>query len=221
MEPAVVDSRFRSRCAQNWVFLGLMYAMFYMARYNLSVADPYLLQAFGWTKVDLGILKSAGLITYGISVFLNGPLADRIGGKRAILIGAGALAGVGGQMIALVCLGQLHNALPAVVVLASLQFFINAGQSLIAGAASMDFVGKKAGATAAGFFDGMQYVAGSVVGFGMGSLLQKHGWGIWPYVVLPFAFIGCLLAASLWNTLPKRRSEPQASSNAMVARPSL
>src|SRR3954468_24427182 len=79
---------FRSRRIQNWVFLGLMYAMFYMARYNLSVADPYLLKAFGWTKEDLGILKSAGLITYGISVFLNGPLADRIGGKRAILIGA-------------------------------------------------------------------------------------------------------------------------------------
>src|SRR5436190_12608149 len=85
---AVVDDRFRSRRVQNWVFLGLMYAMFYMARYNLSVADPYLLKAFGWSKEDLGILKSAGLITYGISVFLNGPIADRIGGKKAILIGA-------------------------------------------------------------------------------------------------------------------------------------
>src|SRR5260370_41251900 len=83
-----MNARFRARRAQNWVFLGLMYAMFYMARYNLSVADPYLLKAFGWTKEDLGILKSAGLITYGISVFLNGPLADRIGGNPAILIGA-------------------------------------------------------------------------------------------------------------------------------------
>ena len=35
---AVVDDRFRRRRVQNWVFLGLMYAMFYMARYNLSVA---------------------------------------------------------------------------------------------------------------------------------------------------------------------------------------
>src|SRR6267378_3561367 len=87
-----MDARFRARRAQNWVFLGLMYAMFYMARYNLSVADPYLLKAFGWTKEDLGILKSAGLITYGISVFLNGPLADRIGGKRSILIGAAGSA---------------------------------------------------------------------------------------------------------------------------------
>src|SRR4051812_39693088 len=88
MHAAVIDENFKARRVQNWVFLGLMYAMFYMARYNLSVADPYLLKAFGWTKADLGILKSAGLITYGISVFLNGPIADRIGGKRAILIGA-------------------------------------------------------------------------------------------------------------------------------------
>ena len=27
------------------------------------------------------------LAVYGISVFLNGPLADRIGGKKALLIG--------------------------------------------------------------------------------------------------------------------------------------
>ena len=30
--------------------------------------------------------------TYGCAVFLNGPLADRIGGKRAILIGAAGAA---------------------------------------------------------------------------------------------------------------------------------
>src|SRR5438128_1436084 len=86
--PAVVDARFRRRRAQNWVFLGVMYAFFYMARYNLSVADPYLKEAFGWDLADFGILKSAGLITYGVSVFVNGPIADRIGGKKAILIGA-------------------------------------------------------------------------------------------------------------------------------------
>jgi MFS transporter, OPA family, glycerol-3-phosphate transporter len=444
----VVDEAFRRRRAQNWVFLGLMYAMFYMARYNLSVADPYLLKAFGWTKVDLGILKSAGLITYGISVFLNGPLADRIGGKRAILIGAGgsalcncifailgvhlaaggggrsaavalafvsaanfyfqsfgalsivkvnsawfsvherggfagifgimiqvgrllaffvgaqllaryawqsaffvpsvallvlfvldyflvadspADAGLGeydtgdesaedaarpvtlrfvlrkvfatpvawviagasfctgivrqgildqwsilyfkemyglapdarlvqvlqvwlipilsvcagliagfasdrifgarrgpvicmafiGQMLALVCLGQVHNAMPAVVVLASLQFFIQGGHSLIAGAASMDFGGKKAAATAAGFFDGMQYIAGGLLSLGLGRLLHERGWGIWPYVALPFAFIGSLLAASLWNTLPKRSVTAPPESAPLVARPSL
>jgi MFS transporter, OPA family, glycerol-3-phosphate transporter len=83
----------------------------------------------------------------------------------------------------------------------------------------MDFGGRKAAATAAGFFDGMQYIAGGVLSFGMGSLLQQHGWSIWPYVVLPFAFIGSLLAASLWNTLPKRSAAPEPAP--LVARPSL
>jgi len=429
--PAVVDDRFRRRRVQNWVFLGLMYAMFYMARYNLSVADPYLLKAFGWNKEDLGILKSAGLITYGISVFLNGPIADRIGGKKAILIGAvgsaisnivfailgrklqdegggrsaatalaivsavnyyfqsfgalsivkvnaawfnvrerGGFAGIFGIMIqigrmlpfvigaqllahlpwpwiffvsagallvmfvidyfliedspaqaglgeydtgdespedaakvvtltavlirffsqpvawiiagASFCTGivrqgivdqwstlyfkEVHNLLPnsavvqilnfplipvasvfaglaagftsdkvfgsrrgpvialafcgqlfalillwqvkapyaAAFVLAFLQLFINAGHSLIGGAASMDFGGRKAAATAAGLFDGMQYVAGSVVGYGMGRVLTKYGWSAWPLVVMPFAVIGAILAATLWNTLPRR-----------------
>ena len=438
MTAAVVDARFRARRVQNWVFLGLMYAMFYMARYNLSVADPYLLKAFGWTKEDLGILKSAGLITYGVSVFLNGPLADRIGGKRAILIGAagsccanvvfavlgwrlaaggggrgaavalafvcaanyyfqsfGALsivkvnaawfnvgergsfagifgimiqlgrllpfavgaqllahlpwpsvflvpagmlvllfvlntflvedsperAGLGefdtgdesaeeaarpatlgfvlrkvfatpvawviagasfctgivrqgildqwsvlyfkevhgllpnapvvqllqawlipalsvvagltagfasdrvfgarrgpviciafcGQIAALLLLGRMEAALPAALALAGLQFFVNAGHSLIGGAASMDFGGRKAAATAAGLFDGMQYVAGSVVGYGMGALLQRHGWSVWTWAVLPFAAIGATLAASLWNTLPRRSAQPAAA----------
>ncbi len=428
------DAQFRYRRIQNWFFLGLMYAMFYMARYNLTVADPYLLKAFGWSKTQLGILKSAGLLTYGVAVFFNGPLADRIGGKRAILIGAagaavfnvlfgilgtqfesalgpgqvalnavstlamlwafncyfqsfGALsivkinaawfnvrergrfagifgimiqfgrwlpfnvgafllatlpwrynffvpaamlvllfilnfflvqdspehAGLGdydtgdespedaakpasfgfilrkvfstpvcwviagasfctgivrqgivdqwstlyfkqvhhldpsasivkqtnglfipvaavlaglvagnvsdrifgarrgpvitlafcGQALLLVVLGHIEGPLAAGVTLASLMFCINAGHSLIGGAASMDFGGKKAAATAAGLFDGMQYIAGSAVGYGMGRVLDTYGWGAWTYAVLPFALIGAGLAAMLWNVLPK------------------
>lgn len=87
MDP-VAEARFRARRTQNWVFLGLMYAMFYMGRYNFSAVNALLAQKFGWTNTDLGRIISAGKITYGASVFLNGPIADRIGGKKAILIGA-------------------------------------------------------------------------------------------------------------------------------------
>ncbi|MFT3835779.1 MAG: MFS transporter [Myxococcaceae bacterium] len=82
------DERFKARRVQNWVFLGLMYAMFYMGRYNLSAVNALLADKFGWTNTDLGNIISAGKICYGLSVFFNGPIADRIGGKRAILIGA-------------------------------------------------------------------------------------------------------------------------------------
>jgi hypothetical protein len=56
----------------------------------------------------------------------------------------------------------------------------------------------------------MQYVAGSVVGYGMGTLLQRHGWVLWTWAVLPFAAFGAGLAGSLWNTLPKRGAVPSS-----------
>jgi OPA family glycerol-3-phosphate transporter-like MFS transporter len=79
---------FRKRRAQNWVFLGLMYGFFYMSRYNFSAISDAIGEKFGWTNAQYGSIVSAGVFVYGISVFLNGPLADKIGGKRAILIGS-------------------------------------------------------------------------------------------------------------------------------------
>ncbi|MFZ5434494.1 MAG: MFS transporter [Calditrichota bacterium] len=78
---------FRSRRAQNWVSLGLLYAAYYMARYNITIANPILRETFGWSKEQLGVILTAGFWTYAASVFLNGPIADRIGGRKAILIG--------------------------------------------------------------------------------------------------------------------------------------
>ena len=66
----------------------------------------------------------------------------------------------------------------------------------------MDFGGKKAAATAAGLFDGMQYIAGSVVGVGMGKLLDAYGWGIWQFAPIPFALVGAALMSRLWRALP-------------------
>ncbi|HEY4220398.1 MAG TPA: MFS transporter, partial [Myxococcota bacterium] len=82
------SAQFKARRAQNWVFLGLMYAMFYMGRYNFAAVNALLADHFGWSNANLGNVIFAGKLCYGISVFVNGPLADRIGGKRAILIGA-------------------------------------------------------------------------------------------------------------------------------------
>ena len=83
---------FRLRRFQNWFFLGLMYCFFYMSRYNFSAVQAAVAEAFGWSHSNYGSVISAGLLTYGCAVFLNGPLADRIGGKRAILIGAAGAA---------------------------------------------------------------------------------------------------------------------------------
>ena len=109
-----------------------------------------------------------------------------------------------GQLVALLALSQVSTPLMAAFVLAGLQLFVNAGHSLIGGAASMDFGGRKAAATAAGLFDGMQYVAGAIISYSMGRLLTKYGWQAWTLAVIPFALIGAGLAATLWNALPRR-----------------
>jgi hypothetical protein len=39
-------------------------------------------------KAQMGLIATFGFWTYGLSVMINGPLADRIGGRKAILIGS-------------------------------------------------------------------------------------------------------------------------------------
>jgi OPA family glycerol-3-phosphate transporter-like MFS transporter len=71
----------------NWLTLGITYSAMYMGRYNLSFANKALSDAFGWDKTQVGAIITAALTIYGISAFFNGPIADRIGGRKAMLIG--------------------------------------------------------------------------------------------------------------------------------------
>jgi OPA family glycerol-3-phosphate transporter-like MFS transporter len=418
---------FRRRRAVNWLTLGATYAAMYMGRYNLSFANKSLSDTFGWDKTQIGAIISAGLLIYGFSAMFNGPIADKIGGRRSMLIGAsgtvvfnflfglGAYLGVigtptfligyfatvwalnsyfqsfsalslikvnsgwfhvtergvfsaifgsmiqGGRalifwlcplilsvapwqwvffvpslIVALMallayrnvsngpedcgfpeldthdassgdteavsvkyvlrkvftnpvtltiaaaefCTGLVrhgfeqwfprymqeaqHLALNSpifakgatAVVLAGIagafcagtlsdwlfkgrrtpvaflgysaivlslgviwrapslewvisafvlnSFAISIVHSMLSGTASMDFGGKKAAATATGLFDGMQYVGGSVVGIGMGYLLEKFGWGVWGPSMIGFAAVGAGLMLVLWNARPQR-----------------
>jgi OPA family glycerol-3-phosphate transporter-like MFS transporter len=84
---------YRHRRFLNWFPLGITYASFYMGRYNLNVSSTIMMDNFHLNKADFGMIATAGFWTYAVAVIFNGPLADRIGGKKSILIGtAGACA---------------------------------------------------------------------------------------------------------------------------------
>src|SRR6476619_8462853 len=70
----------------NWFPLGMTYAFLYMGRYNLNVCK----NALGtlMSKEDFGLIFAAGTVTYALSFLVNGPLVDKIGGKKGILIAA-------------------------------------------------------------------------------------------------------------------------------------
>jgi MFS transporter, OPA family, glycerol-3-phosphate transporter len=79
---------YRRRRLLNWFPLGLTYATYYMGRYNLNVSSTTMMDQFHLSKADFGMIATAGFWTYALSVAFNGPLADRIGGRKAIIIGA-------------------------------------------------------------------------------------------------------------------------------------
>src|SRR6188508_3130694 len=79
---------FRPRRGLNWVVLGLMYASYYMCRYNFRFATPGMVEEFGFNKLQITGIFSAWSVAYGTGQLINGLLTDRIGGKAALLIGA-------------------------------------------------------------------------------------------------------------------------------------
>ncbi len=425
----VHSPEFRRRRTLNWLTLGFTYSAMYMGRYNLSLANKGLSDTYGWDKTQVGTIISTALLIYGLSAFFNGPIADRIGGRRAMLIGAtgsvvfnvlfglGAymgflgtgtwllgyfatvwslnsffqsysalalikvnsgwfhvrergvfsaifgsmiqsgralilsiggflvtvlpwqwvffvpsaliavmvfftykvvkngpedcgmktldtqdassgdtekvtfgyvlkkvftnpitltiafaefctgivrhgfeqwyprymqeaqglalnssvfqkgnmtivLAGIAGafcagmfsdwffksrrtpvaflgysvQIMALAVVWQAPSIDWVIVAFIANSFAISMVHSMLSGTASMDFGGKKAAATATGLFDGMQYIGGSVVGIGMGWMLEKFGWSVWGPSMIGFAVIGALMMMLLWNARPKTRS---------------
>lgn len=82
------DSWFINRRFMNWFPLGMTYAFLYMGRYNLNISK----EALGslMTKSDFGIIFGIGTAVYGFSFLFTGPMVDKLGGKKGILI-----AGIG------------------------------------------------------------------------------------------------------------------------------
>src|SRR6266436_1536560 len=107
----------------NWFPLGMTYAFLYMGRYNLTVSK----NALGtlMSKEDFGLIFAAGTVTYAASFLINGPLVDKIGGKKGIIIAAvgSSIANIAqGVLTYLVATGQLKMNM---VVAFSLLYSIN------------------------------------------------------------------------------------------------
>jgi OPA family glycerol-3-phosphate transporter-like MFS transporter len=79
-------SWFMTRRFINWFPLGMTYAFLYMARYNLPVSKTALGSLM--SNQDFGWIFGIGTTVYGVSFLVNGPLVDKIGGKRGIIIAA-------------------------------------------------------------------------------------------------------------------------------------
>lgn len=66
----------------NWFPLGMTYAFIYFARYNLDT----LATAEVITKAQKSQISGLGFFVYALSLFVSGPLIDKIGGKSGMIM---------------------------------------------------------------------------------------------------------------------------------------
>jgi OPA family glycerol-3-phosphate transporter-like MFS transporter len=176
-----------------------------------SVVDAwwpvYFKDVLGVSKVDAAYQVAAwGIALAGIAGgFASGMVSDRVyGGRRAPAVTFGFL-GIVVALAVFAASGALRlGAGMAIASMLLLSFFVNGAHGMIGGAASMDFGGKKGAATAAGLFDGMQYLAGAVTGTAVGYITTNYGWEAWKLWPIPFALVGAVVMGRLWNVRPSR-----------------
>ena len=63
------------------------YVGYYLCRGNISAAFPLMSEAFGYSNEQLGLIAFASELAYAAGKFINGPMGDRIGGRKIFLIG--------------------------------------------------------------------------------------------------------------------------------------
>ncbi len=137
----------------------------------------YLVEGVGLEKGAAATMSSLFPFFGGVSVLVAGILGDRFGrGMRAavILIGmllCGLTLGVLGESD---FAGRSREAL---VLVSTVAFLLIGPYSYLAGAISLDFGGKRGGATACGIIDGFGYLFGGVVaGKVVANLSVSLGW---------------------------------------------
>lgn len=167
----------------------------YFKEYHAIGSTEVIYQATAWGIALLGILGG----------FVAGALSDGIfKGRRAPVAAIALILVLCGLVLFYASDALGLGGWGAFLALALLSFFVNGAYLLLSWTVPMDFGGKKATATVAGFLDGMQYlVAAPLTGVLVGAITTSYGWQVWKLAAIPFALAGAILMLNTWNPAPK------------------
>lgn len=196
--------------------LGLAYFLLKPARYAILLWGPVIVfeQMPSVGKVGAAIIPTAFELAGLLGPIMIGLASDKLFGARrmpACVISLLVLT-----VVLALFMGALHTGSVALVValLFVMGLTLYGPDSMISGAAAIDFGTAKAGATAAGFVNG----CGSV-GAILGGLLPGYFDGVTVFIV----FAGCALFSALvlvphWNSRPASAGhDPQVAPNTAMA----
>lgn len=81
-----------SKTITNWQkkmfwLMWVTYASFYLCRVNISIAMPKIMEEYGLTKSEMGLILSSLFLLYAIGQFINGQLGDKLNSRKIITLG--------------------------------------------------------------------------------------------------------------------------------------
>ena len=179
-----------------WSVCALSFGFTFMRETFNDWTPTYLHEAVGMSEAAAGRASSLFPLFGGFSVIAVGFLSDRVGrADRALILATGLALGTFG----LVALSRGGLGQAATVALVAVTGFVLIGPySLLAGALCLDFGGKRASATAAGWIDGIGYIGGILSGKLIGEVATRQGWGPAFEILAVTAAVSCAMAMAYW-----------------------
>jgi OPA family sugar phosphate sensor protein UhpC-like MFS transporter len=189
-------------------FLAGIYFLIKPTRYLLLFWSPvYISERLGTDTAASGLLSSMFDLAGPLGTLVGGVLSDRIFGSKRMPV----------SVLSLFCLAVLMVIFPYLPISRAgmglgmflMGFLIYIPDSLIAGAAAIDFGTKRGASAASGFINGFGSV-GQMLGVALpGALASYYGAGrdIWPAIFVGLGIslaLAGLLLAPLWNRVPKQ-----------------
>jgi MFS transporter, OPA family, glycerol-3-phosphate transporter len=198
------SSAFRLRRFANWFPLGLTYASLYMGRYNFNVYRNHAHELHNLTDSQVGTIATVGFWVYAASLLVNGPLAERFGGRKAILVGV-AGASVMNLVIALFMRGPANDqnvVLGLSVLYGANMYFQSFGAISVVKVNSAWFHWRERGLIGGVF--GSMISLGYYLALGVGGLVYAH-LPFWALFLVP----ACVLAVMFLVDLALVRDSPR------------
>jgi len=184
--------------------MGMSYFCLKFVRYSMIFWLPYYLtKKMGYTPEASGYYATLPEIAGFLGALFAGLVSDRLMGSRRAPICTLMFLG-----LAVAAYFQTHlclmGILPMVIGLCVINFMIYGPDSIMTGAAAMDFGTRRGAATAAGFINGCGSIGSAIQEPLLGYLGLRFGYDYFFYIFIPLAIIPAILMLTQWNTRPDK-----------------
>jgi sugar phosphate permease len=176
-----------------WVCL-IGYIGYYVCRANLPAAFPLMSKEFGFTNTELGYIAALSEAAYAFGKIINGPTADKLGGKKIFLVG------LAGAILFNVIFGLSSTLIAFTVVWCICRYFLSMGWGGLTKMIGNWYPPEKNG-TIMGFIS-INFQFGGVVATLFAGFLVSIGVG-WQGVFFYPALVGA--AVLIWSALCSRQ----------------